>query len=146
LLTGNDPARAAGQTLRGQRVFCSNRGQRGGCGRTFAVFLAAVLPRHSFTATGLGSLLAALLTQASVRAAAHSLGLPWALESGYHLLARLRQRLDVLRSALRRCQKEPASAQADPLRHTIEHLQKVFASAPCPVSEFQLACQQPFLG
>ena len=90
--------------------------------------------------------MAALLTPASVRATAHALRLPWALESVYHLLTRLRQRLDVLRTALSGREKEPASAQVDPLRHTIEHLQKVFASAPCPVSEFQLACQQPFLG
>jgi hypothetical protein len=110
------------------------------------LFLAAVLPRHSFTAAGLWSLLAALLTHPSVRAAAHSVRLPFALESVYHLLARLRLRLDGLRSALRRRQKEPASTQADPLRHTVEHLRQVFAQAPCPVSEFQFAFQQPFLG
>ena len=90
--------------------------------------------------------MAALLTHPSVRAAAHSLHLPFALESVYHLLAHLRQRLDGLRSVLCRRQKEPASAQADPLRHTVEHLQNIFAAAPCPVSEFQLAFQQPFLG
>ena len=146
MLYGNDPATPVGQTIRGQRVYCSKRGQRDGCGRTFAVFLAAVLPRHSFTATGLWSVLAALLTHASVRAAAHSLHLPFALESVYHLLVRLRQRLDVLRSALSPRQKAPPSAHADPLRQTIEHLQNVFASAPCPVSEFQRVLQQPFLG
>ena len=91
-------------------------------------------------------MLAALLAPSSVRAAVHSLRLPLALESVYHLLVRLRQRLDGLRSALRRRQKEPASAQADPLRHTVEHLRQVFAQAPCPVSEFQIAFQQPFLG
>ena len=105
-----------------------------------------MLPRHSFAAPGLWSLLAALLTQPSVRAAALSLHLPLALESVYHLLARLRRRLDELRSVLCRRQIAPASAQADPLRHTIEHLRKVFAAAPCPVTEFQLTFQQPFLG
>ena len=146
LLYGNDPADPAGQAVRGQRVYCSNRGQRGGCGRTFSLFLAVVLPRHSLTATGLWSLLAALLSQRSVRAAAQSVRQPLALESVYHLLSRLRQQLDVLRSVLCRRQKEPVSAQADPLRHTVEHLQNIFAAAPCPVSEFQLAFQQPFLG
>ena len=105
-----------------------------------------MLPRHSFTAAGLWSLLAALLTQPNIRAASHSLHLPFALESVYHLLSRLRQRLDALRSMLCRRQKAPASAQGDPLRHTIEHLQSIFAQAPCPVSEFQFAFQQPFLG
>jgi hypothetical protein len=31
-------------------VDCSNRGLRGGCGRTFAFFLADILPRHTLTA------------------------------------------------------------------------------------------------
>jgi hypothetical protein len=33
--------------VRGQRAFCSDRGQRGGCGRTVSLFLAVMLPRHS---------------------------------------------------------------------------------------------------
>ncbi len=110
------------------------------------MFLAGVLPRHSFTATGLWSLLAALLAPGSVRAAVHALGLPFGLETVYHLLARLRARLDVVRSRLARRGKEPPSAQVDPLRHTLEHLQKLFPQASCPVSEYQLAFQQPFLG
>jgi hypothetical protein len=48
---GNDPAQANGQSVRGQRVFCSNRGQRGGCGRTFPLVLVDVLPRHTLTAS-----------------------------------------------------------------------------------------------
>lgn len=45
-LYGNDPqSTEGGQIQRGQRVWCCDRGQRGGCGRTFAIFLADVLPR-----------------------------------------------------------------------------------------------------
>ena len=110
------------------------------------MFLAGVLPRHSFTASGLWSLLATLLAPGSVRGAVHALGLPFGLETVYHLLARLRARLEVLRSRLVRREKEPPSAQVDPLRHTLEHLQKLFPQGCCPVSEFQLAFQQPFLG
>ena len=51
LLRGNDPAQAGGQTVRVQRVFCSNRGQRGGCGGTFSIVLTEVLPRHTLTAS-----------------------------------------------------------------------------------------------
>ena len=48
-LYGNDPHASDGQAQgqRGQRVWCSNRGQRGGCGRTVSLFLAVMLPRHS---------------------------------------------------------------------------------------------------
>lgn len=131
---------------RGQRVFCSDRGQRGGCGKTFSIFLAGVLPRHSCTAVLLGQLLVKLLAAGSIKSAVESLRLPLALESVYHLLGRLRRRLDVLRPCLCGCQAPPQSSQKDPLLQTIEHLQTVFPQAVCPVSEFQVVFQQPFLG
>lgn len=134
------------QTKRGQRVFCSDRGQRGGCGKTFSIFLAEVLPRHSCTAVWLGQLLIKLLAGLSVKSAVESLRLPSALESVYHLLARLRHRLDALRPCLCQRWEAPASSQSDPLLQTVEHLQKVFAEVVCPVTEFQVVFQQPFLG
>jgi len=145
-LYGNDPATKDGRLCRGQRVFCSNRGQRGGCGRTFAIFFADILPRHTVSATLLWKLLGQLLTSTSVEAAAPSLGLPFALETLYHVLQRLRQRLDAVRSLLCRQQKPPASAQSDPLLQTAEHLRSVFAQSLCPLAGFQQLFQQPLLG
>ena len=127
-------------------MFCSDRGQRGGCGKTFSIFLAEVLPRHSCTATGLRQLLVKLLAGGSVQAAARSLRLPLALESIYHLLGRLRRRLDAVRCSLCGRQAPAASSQKDPLLQTVEHLQSVFPGSVCPVSEFQLVFQQPLLG
>jgi len=86
------------------------------------------------------------LAGASVKAAAQSVVAPLALETFYHVLSRLRQRLDALRCCLCGRQRAPDSSQADPLLQTIEHLQAVFAGTPCPVSEFQFSFQQPFLG
>ena len=64
-------------------MFCSNRGQRGGCGGTFSIFLAEVLPRHTVRATLLWKLLSQLLTEAGIKAAAETLRLPFALETLY---------------------------------------------------------------
>jgi hypothetical protein len=75
-------------------VFCSNRGQRGGCGRTFAFFLAEVLPRHTFTAVLLWQWLVKLLAALSLKAVAEKLRLPFALETLYRLRRKLRQWLD----------------------------------------------------
>jgi len=48
ILCGNDPdSSQGGQVQRGQRVWCCPRGKRGGCGRTFSIFLIDVLPRHT---------------------------------------------------------------------------------------------------
>ena len=61
-LQGNDPdTNCGGQVQRGQRVWCSNRGRRGGCGRSVSIFLAEVLPRHTVRAPALWSLLDRLL-------------------------------------------------------------------------------------
>jgi hypothetical protein len=145
-LYGNDLDQYGQRTKRGQRVFCSDRGQRGGCGKTFSIFLAEVLPRHSCTAVMLGQLLVKLLAGLSIKSAVESLGLPLALESIYHLLSRLRRRLDAVRCSLCGCQAPAASSQKDPLLQTVEHLQKVFTGSVCPVSEFQVVFQQPLLG
>ena len=137
---------ANGQALRGQRVFCSNRGQRGGCGRTFSVFLAQVLPRHSVTALWLWPLLSRLLTGRSIKASVEALASPFKLETLYHLLQRLRTRLPDVRCRLCRQQQAPESAHSNPLLQTVEHLQSVFPQAACALSAFQLRFQQPVLG
>ena len=143
---GNDPQAAAGERFRGQRVYCSNRGLRGGCGRTFAFFLADILPRHTLTAALVWSWLVQVLAGLSHKAAAETLRLPFALETVYRLRRRLRQGLDQVRTRLCREQSPPASAHADPLLQTMEHLRRVFSGGGCPPADFQLRFQHPFLG
>jgi hypothetical protein len=145
-LYGNDPqSTQGGRIQRGQRVWCCDRGQRGGCGRTFSLFLADVLPRHTLSAAWLWKLLQRLLDGGSIRAAWKALRLPLALESIYHLLQRSRRRMAWVRSALCREQSPPATSQADPLLQTVEHLRKVFPEKDCPVAAFQLDFQKPIL-
>jgi hypothetical protein len=143
---GNDSAITNGKIIRGQRVFCSNRGQRGGCGRTFLLCLAEVLPRHTLTASLVWPWLVKLLTGLSLKAAVEKLRLPFALETFYRLRRKLRQRLDRLRIRLCREQKPPTSSHADPLWQTVEHLQVAFPRSECPLVDFQLHFQHPVLG
>lgn len=145
-MRGNDPVQVNGQSLRGRRVFCSNRGQRGGCGKTFSILLADVLPRHTLTASLVWQWLVKLLTGFSIKAAAEKLRLPFVLETVYRLGRKLRRQLDRLRARLCREQSPPASAWADPLLQTAEHLRAVFPRNACPPTEFQLYFQRPFLG
>jgi hypothetical protein len=127
-------------------VFCSNRGQRGGCGRTFACFLADVLPRHTITAPLVWRWLVQWVGGLSRKAAAETLRLPFALETIYRLGRGLHRRLEGLRPRLYREQSPAASTHSDPLRQTVEHLQAVLTGSPCPPADFQLRFQQPFLG
>ncbi len=136
----------AGQIARGQRVFCSDRGQRGGCGKTFPLFLAGVLPRHTFNVTLLWALLLKLLGGATIKAAAEILHLPFSLEAVYGIVRRCRHRLDVVRSLLGRGHRVRASDQADALLQTLEHLQQIFPQATDALAAYQRHFQQPFLG
>ena len=146
MLRGNDPAVVNGQIVRGQRAFCSDRGQRRGCGKTFPLFLASVLPRHTFTAALLGALLGKLLGGATIKAAAESLRLPFSLEAVYGIVRRCRRQLGVVRSFLSREQPPPASAQTDPLLQTLEHLRRVFLPPVCALAAHQRHFQRPWLG
>jgi len=146
VLRGNDPAVANGSLARGQRVFCSDRGQRGGCGKTFPLFFAGTLPRHTFTASLLWALLVRLRGGAALKTAAESLRLPFSLEAIYGIVRRLRCRLAAVRSWLCREQPPPASRQTEPLHQTLEHLQTVFRSDSCALTAYQRHFQQAFLG
>jgi hypothetical protein len=146
VLRGNDPAKAAGQIVRGQRVFCSDRGRRGGCGKTFPLFLAGILPRHTFNATLLWALLLKLLGGATIKAAAEILTLPFSLEAVYGLVRRCRRRQGVVRSCLARERPAPASGQTDPLLQTLEHLQQTFAPDGGALAAYQRHFQSAWLG
>ncbi|MCX6916660.1 MAG: hypothetical protein NT167_27055 [Verrucomicrobia bacterium] len=148
LLYGNNPKIPGDDShVRGQRVFCSNRGQRGGCGRTFAVFLADVLPRFTVTATLLWQLLLKLLCgNASLPSAKRALGSVFHIQTLYHLLVRLRGRLDAVRVCLCDRVAPPASSQTDPLLQTVEHFQAAFPHAACPLRQFQVEFHTPLFG
>jgi hypothetical protein len=145
-LYGNDPLKVDGCCLRGQRVWCSNRGQRGGCGRSFCLFLADILPRHTLGASWLWAWLFHLLSGLSLKAAAEKACLPFALETMYQMARKLRRGLDRLRTCLCRELAAPESTHTDPLLQTLAHLQRVFAQSTCPPAEFQLRFQRPFVG
>ena len=134
------------QTVRGQRVWCSNRGRRGGCGRTMQIVFARFLPRQSMNATMLARLLKGLCEGGSIQRAWDQCRLPVHLQSVYHLLQRFRERLDAVRVALLSRCAPPASAHADPLRQTAEHLRCAFPESKSPIEAFQCAFQTPVMG
>ncbi len=139
-----------GQIARGQRVFCSDRGQRAGCGKTFPLFLAGVLPRHTFNATLLWALVLKLLAGATIKSAAEILALPFSLEAVYAIVRRCRQRQEVVRSLLTREAAAPLCQQSVPLFQTLGHLQQIFAATAAAttgvLAAYQRHFQRAFLG
>jgi hypothetical protein len=114
--------------------------------------MGAVLPRHGVDATLLSRLLAGLLAGFSVKAAVESLRAPLVLETFYHLLKRLRLRMDVVRVALLRQTGPPVCDFADPFLQTLAHLRAAYRAAIAGgeaegmCAWFQVRFQRPFLG
>jgi len=146
-LYGNNLDDPAGRSLRGQRALCSDRGRRGGCGRTVPFFLSGVLPRHTLNASLFWQVLQKLPGSSSLQSAVQ--GLPkssMALESFRGACRRLRRRLDALRTVLCGAQAPPPSSQRVPLHQTLEHLQAVFPQSTCVLADYQYRFGQPFMG
>lgn len=108
--------------------------------------LADILPRHTLNAPLVWRWLLELLAGLSLKAAVETLRLPFALETFHRLRRRLERGLDQVRARLCREQSPPASPQVQPLLQTMEHLRSVFPGSACPVADFQLRFQHPFLG
>lgn len=145
-IQGNDPDSTNKQILRGRRVWCSNRGRRGGCGRTMRFVFTRLIQRHSVNAKMLSRLLKGLCEGGSVKRVWEENRLPVQLQSVYQLLRRFRDRLDAVRVALlSRCQP-PGSHHTDPLLQTAEHLRCAFPGNQNPVEAFQHTFQTPIMG
>ena len=142
--TGSDArVEAGGKTvLRGQRVWCSRRGLRGGCGRTSALLFDWVLPRRSITGPIIWDILMGLWRGRSIAQAHVEAGRVLSLEAVRAMLRRLRRAQSIIRTHLPGA--PPPGEQPDPLTQTAAHLRHAFPSASCPVSAFQLAFQRPF--
>lgn len=135
------------RVLRGQRIrCCPRRKSNPGCGAFVTILFADVLPRHSFTASLLGKLLARLCLGESISKAWVAAGCALSVDGAYRLLRRARDRLGQIRTLLLNDRPPAISRQSDPLLQTSEHLRCVFESPSCPIAAFQLAFQKPILG
>lgn len=133
-----------GRVLRGRRFFCSNRHRRPGCGRTFSVRLAHVIPAFVVSARTLTRFVKAVLGGESLRAAwARLVSMP--CQSGYRLWRRLSRAQAHLRSALCRLAMPPPCASREPLAQLLAHLQHVLPGESCELSGFQLRFQVSLL-
>lgn len=130
------------EVLRGRRVWCSDRGKRGGCGLTCALLFEWVLPGRSLTAPLVWGVLERLAHGQSVVRAHAEAARAVSLEAIRAMLRRLRRAQTAIRARLPGA--PPPADAANPLIQTVAHLRAVFASALCPIAAFQVAFQCPF--
>jgi hypothetical protein len=121
--------RGSGIMVRGRRLFCSNRGLRTGCGRTFSVKLSTVLAGFLVRTLTLWRFASAVVAGLTRRAG-------WllvadgalSLSSGCRLWRRVTAAQTALRARLWREAPAPASVAQEPLAQLLAHLGVVVAA------------------
>ncbi len=132
--------------LKGRRCFCSNRGNRGGCGRTIIFIFTWVLPRHSYTSEHLWTLLKEISKGTSIMKGILSLPSIFSTDGAYHILQRLRKRQSCVREKLLKICSPPRSSHVDSLALSAEHLRSAFPEEKNPIEAFQERFQVPLMG
>lgn len=127
----------SGRRLRGHRLFCSDRGRRPGCGRTFAVRLADVLRARNVGSGTLWRFVLALATGLTRKAAWErtSAGV-LTLRSGYRLWHRFARAGPNIRARLLSLCPPPASTSPLALAQLTDHLQRALPASD-PLAAFQ---------
>jgi hypothetical protein len=130
---------------RGQRVYCSKRNRRKGCGKSHSIYLSFILHSLIITTHKLWSFLCAVVQSSSIRAVWLDLGLNLSLTTIYRLYKRFRARHSDIRTILCRDVPPPDTPDPEPARQTIDHIKKCFAKSDDPISDFQHRFQIAFL-
>jgi hypothetical protein len=124
-------ANAAG-CVRGQRLACSKRNQRRGCGRTMCIWLATVVRGRGVLTSTISAILQAGLDAASRHAGWRAMDpLPITMRHCYRLWHRLERDQSRIRTTLTRCCDPPAvtSSETRPLAQLRMHLQHTCVGA-----------------
>jgi len=145
-LYGLADTKATQHIKRGHRIFCSNRKQRKGCGRTFSILIAAFIQRFRIPAKALWRFLDSLMDGKSKVQAFQDSGTNLDQTNTYRIYQRFRYNQGRIRTYLSRIKDPPQPNQTNtPALLTILHLKSVFLNSPCPVSQFQHYFQASFL-
>jgi hypothetical protein len=147
VLTGFDDSNPQRQVIRARRIFCSNRHQRPGCGRTFSVWLADKIRRLSLTTRTLWRFLQRAVT-GSIAEAIRTTD----CKRSARTLQRIWKRFDRGQSAIRTAllgRGPPPAFAAEPFRRPVAaqvlaHLQAAFPHVDCPIAAFQHATRAFF--
>lgn len=146
-LRGYDESSPREKTVRAQRIFCSNRNNRQGCGRTFSVWLADRIRRLSLSAGRLWMFLQAVVAD-GISAAIRRVD----CHLSDRQMQRLWKRFDLGQSLIRTAlwqqgppPEPPAKSAQTPAAEVLAHLEAAFPDADCPIAAFQLTMRTFFL-
>jgi hypothetical protein len=133
-------------TVCAARVFCNDRGNMGGCGRTYSVVLIERMRRYIVSCQTLWHFLLLLLYGKRIKDAWEITTSAFDTDTGYKIRTSFVKSQSHIRTLLNRL-GPPGKPNniTDPVLQTIQHLKTAFRASSCPISAFQLRFQRPFL-
>ena len=135
-LRGYDESNPQRKLVRAQRIFCSNRQARHGCGRTFSVWLADKIRRLSLTTSALWRFLQRA-AEGSILAAIRAADCHLSDRTLQRIWKRFDQGQSKIRTALSARCPPPELPAHRPAAHVLAHLHAAFPDADCPIATFQ---------
>jgi hypothetical protein len=144
-LRGYDEKHQRKKTVRAWRIYCSNRKQASGCGRTFSVWKADKVQRLLLTAETLWAFLKQAAVTGNKFRAFRSLESGLTDSAPYRIWKRFHKAQSAIRTALRSLCQPPEVDSEQPAELTLAHLEAVFGKEPCPIAAFQVRLQTSFL-
>ena len=145
-LRGYDEKACAGKVIRGRRIFCCNRNNRSGCGKTFSLLAFNILRKFISRAESFFRFLKNIAGGKKKNHALCSLKLGFSVSSAYRLWKRFCLAQTKIRLRLWRLSKPPHLASScQPALQTILHLKLSFKNSSCPIAAFQDYFQVSFL-
>ncbi len=147
ILYGNDEKICTKTILRGHRIFCSNRNQRKGCGKTFSILDSGILKRFTISTRSFWLFLINIFNGMNPVPAFKTLKLSFSTTTIYRLIKTFSNAQSHLRTLLsQRCKPPSLKLNSSSLYETIHHLKYAFKNTPFnPITAFQLTFQKTFI-
>lgn len=132
--------------IRARRIFCSNRFNRLGCGKTVSIFVSPVIKGFTISTSTLWRFLCNIFNGMNIFNAFHTLHLSLSNSTVYRLHKRFRMRQSFIRTQLTRILRPPHNIPTqNPLIATILHIKTAFNAHSNPLTAFQETFQTPIL-
>lgn len=143
---GYDSKKTNKITVRGRRVYCSNRHRKTGCGKTFNLLEADRIKRSTFQTSCVWLFLKNIVKGINILKAFPRIVIRVSTTSIYRLYSRVYFNQHKIRTMLLKLCPAPVNIPyANPLIKTIIHLKNTFKRRADPIAAFQSTFQTSFL-
>jgi hypothetical protein len=145
-LYGYSDTTISGRGNRGHRIYCSNRNNRCGCGRTFSVLFSHFIRNLSVQSFNLWMFLQHILNGLTLINSMNLLDTTLSNQCWYDLYHRFKMKQSFIRTRLMSVKDPPLLPKVTNVIHqTIFHLKASFYFSSDPISSYQNHFQRSFI-